>query len=413
MGYVASAIGAETYEFMLSEMSKTRVLEAYLIQTSGDYSDFGRVAHVLLREDYVRNVLFAPDGIVDGVFPLEGNEDVVGLNMYGDGAGNLEAQAAIEKEALYIAGPFQLIQGGLGIAGRLPVFLTDEQGQRYFWGIVSVTLDFPAALSGSSVERVNAQGFACQIWRINPDDGQKQVILETADPLPEGVRTVDHAQELFNSVWAIQQLQEQLEREQGNMLLNQIRSHFFYHTLNALQALIVLKPEAAYKMAGDFARYLRFTLDSVTADGGIGSFREEIRAVRAYADINQQQLGDRLHMVYEIPDVDFPIPLLTIQPIVENAILHGIKPKVGGGTVSLKLEELPDHWQVTVTDDGVGFGLEAVREKGSIGLENVRRRIARFPGSELRITSTVGMGTQAVLTYGKRGKNMENLSKST
>lgn len=97
MGYVASAIGAETYEFMLSEMSKTRVLEAYLIQTSGDYSDFGRVAHVLLREDYVRNVLFAPDGIVDGVFPLEGNEDVVGLNMYGDGAGNLEAQAAIEK----------------------------------------------------------------------------------------------------------------------------------------------------------------------------------------------------------------------------------------------------------------------------------------------------------------------------
>ena len=93
MGYVASAIGAETYEFMLSEMSKTRVLEAYLIQTSGDYSDFGRVAHVLLREDYVRNVLFAPDGIVDGVFPLEGNEDVVGLNMYGDGAGNLEAQA--------------------------------------------------------------------------------------------------------------------------------------------------------------------------------------------------------------------------------------------------------------------------------------------------------------------------------
>ena len=123
MGYVASAIGAETYEFMLSEMSKTRVLEAYLIQTSGDYSDFGRVAHVLLREDYVRNVLFAPDGIVDGVFPLEGNEDVVGLNMYGDGAGNLEAQAAIEKEALYIAGPFQLIQGGLGIAGRLPVFL--------------------------------------------------------------------------------------------------------------------------------------------------------------------------------------------------------------------------------------------------------------------------------------------------
>ena len=196
------------------------------------------------------------------------------------------------------------------------------------------------------------------------------------------------------------------------MLMSQIRSHFFYHTLNALQALIVLKPEAAYKMAGDFARYLRFTLDSVTADGGIGSFREELRAVRAYADINQQQLGDRLHMVYEIPDADFPIPLLTIQPLVENAILHGIKPKVGGGTVTLRLEELPNSWKVTVSDDGVGFDLDAVRETGSIGLENVRRRMARFPGSELRITSAVGAGTQAVLLYGKQAQAAENLSRS-
>ena len=379
MGYIASAVGAETYEFLLSEMSKTRVLEAYLLQTGGDYSDFERVSHVLLREAYVRNVLFAPGGTVEGVFPLEGNEGVLGLDMYGEGAGNLEARAAIEKEELYIAGPFPLIQGGLGIAGRLPVFLTDEQGRRYFWGIVSVTLDFPEALEGNSLTRINEQGYACRIWRVNPDDGQKQVILETEQPLPEGAETVDHQQALFNSVWtvslaplkpwylhtglwlgaavsllvallaaagvyyagrlrqlqeersqrAIQQLQEQLEQEQGNMLLSQIRSHFFYHTLNALQALIVLKPEAAYKMAGDFARYLRFSLDSVTADGGIGSFREELRAVRAYADINQQQLGDRLHMVYQVPDVDFPIPLLTIQPIVENAILHGIKPKVG------------------------------------------------------------------------------------
>lgn len=335
------------------------------------------------------------------------------------------------------------------------MFLTDEQGRRYFWGIVSVTLDFPEALEGNSLTRINEQGYACRIWRVNPDDGQKQVILETEQPLPEGAETVDHQQALFNSVWtvslaplkpwylhtglwlgaavsllvallaaagvyyagrlrqlqeersqrAIQQLQEQLEQEQGNMLLSQIRSHFFYHTLNALQALIVLKPEAAYKMAGDFARYLRFSLDSVTADGGIGSFREELRAVRAYADINQQQLGDRLHMVYQVPDVDFPIPLLTIQPIVENAILHGIKPKVGGGTVTLTLEELPDHWQVTVTDDGTGFDLETVRSGGSIGLENVRRRMARFPGSRMQITSAPGSGTQVTLIYGKQGKN--------
>ena len=185
------------------------------------------------------------------------------------------------------------------------------------------------------------------------------------------------------------------------MLLSQIRSHFFYHTLNSLQALIVLQPDAAYKMAGDFSRYLRFNLDSVTADGGVGSFRDELRAVRAYADINQQQLGDRLKMVYDIPDADFQIPLLTIQPVVENAILHGIKPKVGGGTVTLSLEEFADSWRVTVDDDGVGFDLESAKAKESIGLENVRQRLARFSGCGMRIISIPGTGTKVILTYKK------------
>lgn len=455
MGYIASSIGSETYEILLSQMSKTQVLEAYLMQTGGSYEDFAPLSGILLRESFVRNVLFAPDGIVDGVFPLKGNEAVIGLNMYEDGAGNKEAQAAIEKKELYIAGPFALIQGGVGIAGRLPVFLPDGSGSSRFWGIVSVTLDFPEVLSGSSVQRVNEQGFACRIWRINPDDGQPQTILETATPLPEGRRTVDYEQQLFNSVWTVSlaslrpwylraevwlgvtvsllvallaaagvytterlrqlkaeeaqreivRLQEQLEYEQGNMLLSQIRSHFFYHTLNSLQALIVLQPDAAYKMAGDFSRYLRFNLDSVTADGGVGSFREELRAVRAYADINQQQLGDRLRMVYDIPEADFRIPLLTIQPVVENAILHGIKPKVGGGTVTLKLEELADCWRVSVDDDGVGFDPEEAQGKGSIGLENVRRRMARFPGCELHLTSIPEIGTKVILIYKKQDKN--------
>lgn len=111
MGYIASSIGSEAYEILLSQMSKTQVLEAYLMQTGGSYEDFGALSGILLREDFVRNVLFAPNGIVDGVFPLEGNAAVIGLNMYEDGAGNKEAQAAIKKKELYIAGPFELIQG--------------------------------------------------------------------------------------------------------------------------------------------------------------------------------------------------------------------------------------------------------------------------------------------------------------
>ncbi len=154
-------------------------------------------------------------------------------------------------------------------------------------------------------------------------------------------------------------------------------------------------------MAGDFSRYLRFTLDASTAAGGMGSFKEELRAVRAYADINQAQLGERLAMVYHVPDVDFPLPVLTIQPVVENAILHGIKPKVGGGTVTLSLEETDTHWQVTVTDDGAGFDPAAAAAAGAIGLGNVRRRLRRFPGCGIHIQSAPGQGTRVVLTYRK------------
>ena len=452
MSHIAQSVGAETYETLLSEMGKTRVLEAYLIQTGGSYEGFEKVAPILLEEPFVRNVLFAPDGVVEAVYPLEGNESAVGLNMNEEGAGNLEARAAMEKGELYIAGPFELIQGGLGIAGRLPVYLEGQDGQRTFWGIVSVTLDFPEVLSGSPVERVNEQGFACEVWRINPDTGERQTILMSETAPRPGREAVTFHQELFNADWTITlsplrpwyarpslwlylaiglllsllaavgtynlervrlmqaeadrreilQLQTQLEHEQTDMLLSQIRSHFFYHTLNSLQALIVLRPEEAYKMAGDFSRYLRFTLDAATASGGMATFREELRAVRAYADINQAQLGDRLTMIYHVPpEADFPLPVLTIQPVVENAILHGIKPKVGGGTVTVSLEETDTHWRVTVADDGLGFDPAAAAEAGAIGLGNVRRRLSRFPGCGIEIESAPGRGTRVVLSYRK------------
>ena len=452
MAHIAQSVGSETYETLLSEMGKTRVLEAYLIQTGGSYEGFEQVAPILLQETFVRNVLFAPGGVVEAVYPLAGNENAIGLNMNEEGAGNLEARAAMEKGELYIAGPFELIQGGMGIAGRLPVYLADENGQRSFWGIVSVTLDFPEVLSGSPVERAEDQGFACEVWRINPDTGERQTILRSETAPRDGPDAVTLQQELFNADWTITlsplrpwyarsslwlslavglllgllaaagtynlervrlmraeaarleilQLQTQLEHEQTDMLLSQIRSHFFYHTLKALQALIVLRPDDAYKMADDFSRYLRFTLDATTAAGGMGSFREELRAVRAYADINQAQLGDRLTMVYRVPqEADFSLPLLTIQPVVENAILHGIKPKVGGGTVWLTLEETDTHWRVTVADDGLGFDPSAAAEDGSIGLSNVRRRLSRFPGCGIEIESAPGRGTHVVLFYRK------------
>lgn len=102
---------------------------------------------------------------MEAIYPLAGNESTMGLDMNEEGAGNLEARAAMEKGKLYIAGPFELVQGGLGIAGRLPVYLEDAAGQRTFWDIVSVTLDFPEVLSDSPVERVSDRALPARSGR--------------------------------------------------------------------------------------------------------------------------------------------------------------------------------------------------------------------------------------------------------
>lgn len=448
---LAQTIGSETYEILLSQMSKLQVLQSFLIQNDGTYDGIEDVAEILLDENGVRNILFAPDGIVDFVYPYENNEAVIGLNMYEDGLGNWEARAAIAEKELYMAGPFELLQGGLGIAGRLPIFLEDENGEKYFWGIASVTLDYPAILLNSSIQYLNDQGYACEIWRKVPTTNEKQTILATDIKINRENIAYDYEVSMFHASWMIsvapikmwyeesifwislligilisfllalvshnsdkvrimeqretqrqiEHLKSQVEFEQSNMLLSQIRSHFFYHTLNSLQALIVLQPDDAYKMVDDFSRYMRFNLDSITVENGLCTFKEELRSVRAYTDINQKQLGSRLAMNYEIPDIDFNIPVLTLQPIVENAILHGIKPKVGGGTVTVRLEEMEDRMQVIVEDDGVGFEVNETVLNQSVGMKNVRKRLEHFEGCTIHFESQIDVGTKVVLSYPK------------
>lgn len=450
--HFANMIGSETYEMMLSQLSKTQVLEAYLVQSNGIVeTNAEEIAEILLREEEVRNILFAPNGVVEYVYPLESNEEVLGLNMYEDGLGNWEAQAAIEANELYMAGPFELLQGGIGIAGRLPVYLHDENGDRYFWGIVSVTLDFPEILENSSIQYLNAQGYACEIWRIVPTTQKKETVLETEVKLPQTNIISDYNLTMFNAEWTvsvapvnpwyadmslwlclglgflvsffvalnaynkeklwlmeqkdvqrqINHLQKEVEFEQNNMLLSQIRSHFFYHTLNSVQALILFEPENAYEMIDNFSSYIRFNLDSITVENGLCTFKQELRAVQAYTNINQKQLDGRLNVVYDIPNINFNIPVLTIQPVVENAILHGIKPKAGGGTVTVQLKECENCMTVIVEDDGVGFDISDETLDQSVGMKNVRKRLNQFPGCTIQFESHPLIGTKVILIYPK------------
>lgn len=453
MEHISRGLQSETYETLQVEMAKLQVMEGHLIETDGSFDTFGPIAERMMKdEETIRSFLFAPDGIVSGAFPLEGNEKVIDFDMNTEQAGNLEAIEAIETGNLILAGPFELVEDGIGICGRLPVYLENEAGTSEYWGLVAITLNYPKIFANSSIGRINEQGYACRVWRINPDDKQKQVILETEIPLNDKANVVTNEMSIFNTTWyfslaplqpwyaqptfwfcvvasvvasclvgygvysnrkikrmkevedelRIHNLQEKLEQEQNRHMVSQISSHFFYHTLNSLQSLILLKPDMAVKMAADFARYLRFNVNTSVNPEGIVFFKDEIRAVRAYAEINEVQLGERLQVIFDVADVDFRIPALMIETVVENAIIHGIKPKLEGGVVTIRLEEGEKHWQVIVQDNGIGFDVNIQNKEESIGLRNIRKRMENFEDCAMEIESEIGVGTTVNLFFSKK-----------
>ncbi|MCL2213999.1 MAG: sensor domain-containing diguanylate cyclase [Treponema sp.] len=153
---------------------KTHILAALAVHDSGDSFDI--IAPALVDDPSIRNVLIAPDGIVSKVYPLSGNESVIGLNFFSEGAGNKEAVLARELGDLVLGGPFNLIQGGQALVGRMPVYTDTSTGEQKFWGLVSVTLNFPQVLDHSELDIFDEFGYSYELWRINSDTGERQII---------------------------------------------------------------------------------------------------------------------------------------------------------------------------------------------------------------------------------------------
>ena len=158
MDRIYHSLESETYETLQVQMGKLRVMEGHLIETGGGFQGFEPIADRMLNDGIVRSFLFAPDGIVKGVFPMDGNESVYDLDMNTPGAGNLEAQSAVSKGTLLLAGPFDLVEGGIGICGRMPIYLLDGRGEKKYWGIVAVTLNYPQIFKNSSIDLINDEG---------------------------------------------------------------------------------------------------------------------------------------------------------------------------------------------------------------------------------------------------------------
>ncbi|MEG1578882.1 MAG: ATP-binding protein, partial [Oscillospiraceae bacterium] len=153
----------------------------------------------------------------------------------------------------------------------------------------------------------------------------------------------------------------------------------------------------------EFADYLRHNLESLTQSTPV-PFEDELRHTQVYLGIEKKRFEEKLNIVYDIANADFRIPALTIQPIVENAVKHGVTRKKSGGTVTLSTREREDCYEIIVADDGVGFDVnEPLTDPDThVGIENVRCRLWSICRGTLDIKSTVGEGTTAIIRIPRR-----------
>lgn len=179
---------------------KTQALSALVIQNDGNIEDFERVAATIVDDPAILNILIAPNGAISKVYPMAGNERAIGFSLMGDQPGNREASRAIESRQLVFGGPFVPVQGGTVLVGRLPVYVQDGNGEDTFWGLVSVTLKYPDALAGAHLNSLDVHGFAYEIWRVNPDDGKRQIIAHTPGYNPNA-RFIEQPLTILNAEW--------------------------------------------------------------------------------------------------------------------------------------------------------------------------------------------------------------------
>ena len=180
--------------------------------------------------------------------------------------------------------------------------------------------------------------------------------------------------------------EKQLVQAQMRMLQAQIEPHFLFNTLANIQTLIPRAPEKASLMMDNFIAYLRQSLTASRAQQG--TVKQEVDLLRNYLELLKIRMGDRLQFECDIePDLQSAsLPPMLLQPIVENAIKHGLEPKVEGGRVRVSAHRSGATMVLTVTDNGLGFSEHADSSGAGVGLANLRERLAVLYDGQATLT---------------------------
>lgn len=209
----------------------------------------------------------------------------------------------------------------------------------------------------------------------------------------------------FEHELALKRQENELSDMRIDMMLSQIQPHFMFNVLTGIRKLCETQPSRAAESIGTFSKFLRTNMETLTDKHPI-PFEKELAHTKAYLQLEQMRFREKLQIVYDIESIYFAIPPLTLQPIAENAVRHGLMKKENGGTLTIRSHENETAYVITVTDDGVGFSQEPgkAEKNAHIGLANVKSRLAALCGGSVQIQSEIDKGTTVTILIPKEGE---------
>lgn len=236
--------------------------------------------------------------------------------------------------------------------------------------------------------------------RNKPDD----IVLALSTGANDYLSKPFDKQELLARVGALLSMKKSLQQamdSQRDFLLAQIKPHFFYNVINTIMGFCLTQPEKAHQLLGEFSTLISTRLRFGESEHRFIQLGEELAMVTSYLTIEQARFGDLLR--YEIhcdAAASQLVPPLILEPLVENAVKHGIYEKTGGGRIRIYIQTTAEGLKFTVTDDGVGIAADRLQEilagthrTVGIGLSNIRRRLELDYSQPLHIESVTGSGT--------------------
>ena len=222
--------------------------------------------------------------------------------------------------------------------------------------------------------------------------------------IPGGINAAEKAKELElqrSHLEAEKNIVEaELKESRISIMLSQIQPHFIYNTLGTIERMCLKDPQKANELVRNFSLYLRGNFSELDSVAPI-RFEEELKHIEYYVNIEKVRFPD-MNIEYVVEATEFVLPALSVQPLVENAIKHGLMRLETGGTVIIRSYESPTHYCVEVKDDGMGFDVSLpIDEKKHVGLRNIRGRLKAMVDGKLILDSKPGVGTKAIIMIPK------------